>query len=107
MEEHFNESYVESEKHPKATFQGQIQNWSMVESDGKSHMVTAKGNFDLHGVEQPVDILGELHWTGEAWALSARFEVSLKTHNIQVPAVVRDNISPVIDVDVHAIMNPR
>lgn len=107
MEEHFNESYVESEKHPKATFQGQIQNWSTVEPDGKSHMVTAKGNFDLHGVEQPVDILGELHWTGEAWALSARFEVSLKTYNIQVPAVVRDNISPVIDVDVHAIMNPR
>ena len=108
MEEHFNESYVESEKHPKATFLGQIEAWNAKElADGKSHNVTAKGKFNIHGVEQLVEIPGDLRWTGESWTLSAQFEVVLKAHDIEVPAVVKDNISPVIDVDVNATLNPR
>jgi hypothetical protein len=107
MEEHFNESYLESEKHPKATFLGQIQDWSDALSDGTSQKVVAKGTFNIHGVEQPADISGELRWTGESWVLGAQFEVSLEAHNIQIPAVVKDNISPVIAVDVHATLNPR
>ena len=35
------------------------------------------------------------------------FDVSLEAHNILIPAVVKDNISPVIAVDVHATLNPR
>ena len=31
----------------------------------------------------------------------------LEAHDIHVPAVVKDNISPVIAVDVHATLNPR
>ena len=107
MEEHFNESYVESEKHPKATFLGQIQDWGDALSDGTSQEVVAQGTFNIHGVEQPTDISGELRWTGESWALAAQFDVSLEAHNIQIPAVVKDNISPVIAVDVHATLNPR
>lgn len=107
MEEHFNESYVESEKHPKATFLGQIQDWSDALSDGTSQKVVAKGTFNIHGVEQTADISGELRWNGESWELAAQFEVSLEAHNIQIPSVVKDNISPVIAVDVHATLNPR
>ena len=107
MEEHFNESYVESDKHPKATFLGQIQDWSDALSDGTSQKVVAKGSFNIHGVEQAADISGELQWTGESWELAAQFDVSLEAHNIQIPAVVKDNISPVIAVDVHATLNPR
>ena len=39
--------------------------------------------------------------------LSAQFGVTLEAHDIHVPAVVKDNISPVIAVDVHATLNPR
>ena len=39
--------------------------------------------------------------------LAAQFEVSLEAHNIQIPSVVKDNISPVIAVDVRATLNPR
>ena len=58
-------------------------------------------------MEQPADISGELQWTGESWELAAQFDVSLEAHNILIPAVVKDNISPVIAVDVHATLNPR
>ena len=107
MEEHFNENYVESEKYPKATFQGTIQDWDDAWKDGESHDVVATGSFDFHGVKQDRDIAGTLTWNGKGWDIETRFPVTLEDHKIEVPAVVKDNIAPVIDVDVKATLDPR
>lgn len=107
MEEHFNENYVESEKYPKATFQGAIQGWDDAWKDGESHDVVATGSFDFHGVKQDRDIAGTLTWNGKGWDIETRFPVTLEDHKIEVPAVVKDNIAPVIDVDVKATLDPR
>ena len=80
MEEHFNESYVESEKHPKATFQGN-PSWENIPKDGQWHDVVAEGEFDIHGVTQPHRIEGTVQWADGAWVLST-FEVTLADHNI-------------------------
>jgi len=107
MKEHFNENYVESEKHLKATFQGSIRDWDAAWNDGEPHDVVATGSFDFHGVKQDRDIAGTLLWNGKAWEIETRFPVALKDHHIEVPAVVKDNIAPVIDVDVKATLAPR
>jgi polyisoprenoid-binding protein YceI len=107
MEEHFNENYVESEKFPKATFQGSIRDWQAGWKDGETHDVVATGSFDFHGVKQDRDIEGKLLWNGKAWEIETRFPVALEDHQIEVPAVVKDNIAPVIDVDVTATLEPR
>lgn len=107
MEEHFNENYVESETYPKATFQGAIENWDAGWNDGEPHDVVAQGTFDFHGVKQERSIEGTLTWNGDAWLVEARFPVALEDHRIEVPAVVKDNIAPVIDVDVRATLDPR
>ena len=107
MEEHFNENYVESEKYPKATFQGSIQDWSDAWKDGESHDVVATGSFDFHGVKKDRDIAGTLTWNGQGWDIETRFPVALEDHQIKVPAVVKDNIAPVIDVDAKATLDPR
>ena len=46
-------------------------------------------------------------WNGNAWLVEARFPVALEDHRIDVPVVVKDNIAPVIDVDVQATLDPR
>ena len=107
MEEHFNENYVESEKYPKATFQGTIKDWDNPWKDGESHDVVATGSFEFHGVKQDRDIAGTLTWNGKGWDIEARFPVALEDHKIEVPTVVKDNIAPVIDVDVKATLDPR
>ena len=107
MEEHFNESYVESETHPKATFQGRIASWENIPKDGQRHDVVAEGEFDIHGVTQPHRIEGTVQWVDGAWELQARFEVTLADHNIVIPTVVKENISPVIAIDVEAQLLPR
>ena len=107
MEEHFNESYVESEAFPKATFKGRIASWERIPNDGQRHDVVAEGEFDIHGVTQPHRIEGTVQWVDGVWKLQANFEVTLADHNIVIPAVVKDNISPVIAVDVEAQLLPR
>ncbi len=107
MEEHFNENYVESEKFPKASFQGSIQDWNAGWNDGEPHDVVAQGSFDFHGVKANRSIAGTVVWNGQAWEIETRFPVELQDHRIEVPAVVKDNIAPVIDVDVKATLEPR
>ena len=67
----------------------------------------AEGEFDIHGITQPQRIEGAVQWVDGAWNLQANFEVTLADHNIVIPAVVKDNISPVIAVDVEAQLMPR
>ena len=107
MEEHFNESYVESEKYPKASFQGSIESWESVKPNGESFDVVAIGDFDIHGIAKTYRIEGRMKYDNSIWHLNADFEVTLADHNIQIPPVVRDNISPVIAIDVDAQMMPR
>lgn len=107
MEEHFNESYVESDAHPKATFQGQINSWADVKANGERFDVVAEGEFNIHGVTKPQRIAGTVQWDDKAWRLNAAFELVLADHEILIPAVVKDNISPVIAIDVEAQLLPR
>lgn len=107
MEEHFNESYLESDAHPKATFQGQFTSWADVKANGERFDVVAEGEFNIHGVTKPQRIVGTVQWDDNAWRLNAAFEVVLADHEILIPAVVKDNISPVIAIDVEAQLLPR
>ena len=107
MEEHFNENYVESELYPKATFQGQFNNWSTDLKNGETHDVVATGTFEIHGVVDDRDISGTIKWSGSSWNIDASFPVELATHKIEVPAAVKSNIASVIDVDVKASLDPR
>src|SRR5690606_34462170 len=51
MQEHIKENYKESDKYPKATFTGQINEEVDLLKDGK-HEVTVTGKLNIHGVEQ-------------------------------------------------------
>lgn len=107
MEEHFNESYVQSDAFPKATFRGNLKPWEpSAEAKGPKEVV-AEGEFDFHGVKITRSIPGEIIWKDGQWVLDARFDIALKDHDITVPTVVRDNIAATIAVDVHAELTPR
>ena len=107
MEEHFNESYVESDAFPKATFRGTLEAWDPSMEVQGPMAVVAQGEFDFHGVKTARSIPGEIMRKDGKWVLDARFTIALKDHDIQVPAVVRDNIAATIAVDVHAELTPR
>ena len=97
MKEHFNEKYMETERYPKATFQGSIRN---LEIDKKeSQNVTASGTLSIHGVEKDVEIPGEITFLkGDKMSIKSVLMVRLEDYDIEIPQVLWNNIAEEVEV---------
>src|SRR5918993_1157917 len=61
MEDHFNESYMESDKYPKAAFKGMIADISQVDFSRDGHYpVMVNGDLTIHGITNKVTSKGEI-----------------------------------------------
>ncbi|XOV95274.1 MAG: YceI family protein [Bacteroidota bacterium] len=97
MQEHFNEKYMETEKYPKATFQGTIQNLDPKAKEVQK--VIARGEMNIHGVEKEVEIPGELTLLkGGEMTIKAVFPVRLEDYNIEIPQLLWNNIAEEVEV---------
>ena len=105
MEEHFNENYMESEQHPKASFRGTLNGLDPVATEVQE--VTAKGTLEMHGVAVEREVTGTMVRTETGWSIEAAFSVPCTDHDIDIPKVVSENIAEVIDVTLSAILAPR
>lgn len=105
MQQHFNESYIESDKFPYAILDAQITTAVPFKKNGV-YKVTLKGTFEIHGVKQNRIINGTLTIKdGQPEKASAAFDVKLTDHNIKIPTAVIMKIAEVIKVDVNFIFN--
>lgn len=108
MEEHFNETYMESDKYPKATFKGKITDLSKVNftKDG-TYNVTVSGDLNMHNVTQKATTNGTITVKGGKPSASSSFVVKLADYKIDVPKVVRSNISETVTVTVNCTYDQK
>jgi hypothetical protein len=101
MQEHFNEEYVESDKFPRAFFNGKIQNLSSVNfnKDGK-YPITVSGNMQVHGVNKAMQTTGIIEIVGGKTTATAKFTVTLKDFGIG--GILIKMVADKIDVEVSA-----
>ena len=101
MEEHFNENYVESEKYPKATFAGNITDFSGVDlnKDGE-YNVSVKGKLSIHGVTKEIEEKGVITVKDGKVNAHSEFEINPDDYSIEIPSVVREKIAKEISVTV-------
>lgn len=97
MQEHFNESYVESDKYPKATFTGKILEFTpaVLEQNG---VVEVEGELTIHGVTKPLRTSVTLTARTDGLLAETTFSVKVADHDIKIPSVVIDNIAETVDV---------
>lgn len=105
MEEHFNENYMESDKFPKASFKGKINEKVDYKKDG-TYNVTITGTLNVHGVDKPRTIPATLVVKGGKVTVDCKFMLALKDHNVAVPSAVGAKIAESVEVTVHAEMAP-
>jgi hypothetical protein len=108
MQEHFNENYVESHKHPNANFTGKVMNMSEIDftKPGK-YPATIEGELTIKGITKKVaetgifEVLesGNLHGT-------ATFEIAIADYDIRIPRAVVNNIAEQIEIKVDVVLNP-
>jgi hypothetical protein len=88
MQTHFNEEYVESEKYPRASFAGTIQNIKSIDlsKEGK-YSAKIVGALTMHGVTKPVQTTATLNISKGKIAAAATISISMSDFNIDASAV--------------------
>jgi polyisoprenoid-binding protein YceI len=101
MQDHFNENYVESDKYPKAVFNGAYTGDVDLTKDGV-YKIIVKGNLTLHNVTRPIELPATLEIKNGKLSGNAAFKIKPEDYNITIPSVVRDNIAKELTVTIKA-----
>ena len=105
MQQHFNEKYMESDKFPKATFQGTVSGFNK-ESKGVQN-ATASGKLTIHGVTKDVQITGTIEPKDSKLNMKAVFIVVLEDYNITRPQLLWQNIAEQVEVTATFTFKPQ
>jgi polyisoprenoid-binding protein YceI len=107
MQEHFNESFVESDKYPKSSFKGSVQNINAVnlQQDGV-YKVKVNGQLTIHGVTKPIDADGTLEVKGGRIGANSIINVRPEDYDIEIPLLVRNHIAKIIQVTINLLYEP-
>ena len=107
MQEHFNENYLETTKFPKAEFKGQVVNNSEVNyaKDG-TYPVKVKGTLTMHGETRDVETTGNVVVKSGKIQTGAEFTILLSDYKIEIPKVVKDNVSNTVKITVDCSLEP-
>jgi hypothetical protein len=104
MEEHYNESYVESDKYPNATFKGKIENFdlSKVDKVGKIYPIT--GTLEMHGKTKQITITATIKKAADGLEIKSDFSVNAYDFNIEIPSVVSKKVSKKVNVSFNFLL---
>jgi len=102
MQEHFNEDYLESDKFPKSTFKGHIEDLDKVsfDKDGK-YTVSVTGELTIHGQSRTLATPATLTILKGTALADAQFEIALSDYQITIPSLVKDKISKTVKIALH------
>lgn len=98
MEEHFNENYVESDKYPKSTFKGKIDNFDYAKLTTQGGTYTIKGKLELHGKSKDITITATIKKTSDGLTLVSNFTINTDDYGIDIPSVVSKKVNKKVAV---------
>lgn len=97
MKEHFNESYIESDLYPTATFKGSILKFDPTIQGKQIKMI--EGEFKMHGVTKNLKIKATIENNKGTYAINGTFETLVEDYNINIPPLLAGNIAKNIEVN--------
>jgi len=107
MQEHFNENYVESHKYPKAEFRGQVVNNNDINySKDGTYSAKVKGTLTMHGESKEVETIGNVVVKAGKIQAVSEFTILLSDYKIEIPKVVKDNVSNTVKITVDCSLEP-
>ena len=101
MQEHFNENYLESNKFPKSTFEGDIKDFDFnkLTNDFKNYYI--QGKLTIKGVTQIVNTEAQLRLIDEKLELKCNFNILLSDFKIKIPRVVFKKIDEKVKINLN------
>lgn len=105
MEEHFNENYIESDKYPKGTFKGKIDNFDISKLTTVAKDFTIIGKLELHGKSKQISIPAKIKKTKDGIEIISNFEVNTDDFNIEIPSVVSKKVAKKVAINLNFQLN--
>ncbi|MBK5278018.1 MAG: YceI family protein [Bacteroidia bacterium] len=98
MKEHFNEKYLETEKFPKATFQGKISGFTIASAG--EQIAKAAGKLTIHGVTKEIEVPGTVEIAKGKLVMKSKFMVKLEDYSIAIPQLLWQNLAEEVEVKI-------
>lgn len=98
MEEHFNENYVESDKYPKASFKGKIEDFDVSKLSSSAKVFKISGDLTLHGKTKKISSTAKISKSGDKIVIVGNFDVKPEDFAIEIPKIVSKKVADVIQV---------
>lgn len=99
MQTHFNESYVESDLYPKATFKGKVVDFDKTQNNTQIRMIN--GLFTLKNITTPLVFKVTIDRTHDSYVISGTTTIFIDHYNINIPRLFASNISKEIKISFH------
>lgn len=104
MQEHFNENYAESDKYPKAEFNGTYICNRQIDKEGV-YPIMVKGNLTLHGVTKSIEEPATLEIKSGSILANSSFKLKPEDFQMTIPSIVRDKIAREMNVKIQVTWN--
>ena len=101
MQEHFNENYMESNKFPKSTFEGVIQNFNFEKLENNYTNFIIEGEIEIKGVKKNISTVAIIKKTVEGIDLNTNFNIKLSDYDIKIPRLVFKKIDENVKVSLN------
>jgi len=98
MEEHFNENYVESDKFPKTTFKGKIEDFDISKLSPTAKVFKLSGDLTLHGKTKKITTTAKISKSGEKITLIGNFDVKPEDFDIEIPKIVSKKVADKVSI---------
>ena len=99
MQEHFNENYMDTHQYPKATFKGNLINFSL-ENLNANEGFELRGTLSVRGIEKIIETTLNVKEVNNRIYVSGMFFVSPQDFQIKIPSIVRDKIAKQIQINI-------
>ncbi len=96
METHFNEIYMESDRYPRATFKGVIQNLDVTKLSTEGERFTINGKIKVHGITQSINVKATIKKIANSLQLITDFDLNTDDFNIEIPSMILPKISKTV-----------
>lgn len=103
-DKHFNETYMESDKYPKATFKGKILDYEKFDLNSNSTQeITIQGNLDIHGTNKQITQKTMVTNNNGKLVGKCELEIEINDYGIKVPNNVKDRVAKTIEVKIELV----
>jgi hypothetical protein len=102
MEEHFNENYIESDKYPKATFKGKIDDFDINKLTPQKQDFSIKGKMELHGKTKDIVVVAKISKDENGIInIVSNFTLNTDDFDIDLPFLISNKVSKKVMVSLN------